>query len=83
IVTQLVEGPTLAEDVRVDGPYPPAELVTLARQLHAAVTSVHRLGVLHRDLKPSNVMLGANGPVLIDFGIAQTGGDSRLTMSGA
>ena len=83
IVTQLVEGPTLAEDVRVDGPYPPAELVTLARQLHAAVTSVHRLGVLHRDLKPSTVMLGANGPVLIDFGIAQTGGDSRLTMSGA
>ncbi|AIE82724.1 protein kinase domain-containing protein [Actinotignum sp. GS-2025e] len=83
IVTQLVEGPTLAEDVRVDGPYPPAELVTLARQLHAAVTSVHRLGVLHRDLKPSNVMLGANGPVLIDFGIAQTGADSRLTMSGA
>ncbi|MDK6906765.1 serine/threonine-protein kinase [Actinotignum timonense] len=83
IVTQLVEGPTLAEDVRADGPYPPAELVTLARQLHAAVTSVHRLGVLHRDLKPSNVMLGANGPVLIDFGIAQTGADSRLTMSGA
>lgn len=83
IVTQLVEGPTLAEDVRVDGPYPPAELVTLARQLHAAVTSVHRLGVLHRDLKPSNVMLGAGGPVLIDFGIAQTGGDARLTVSGA
>ena len=44
--------------------------------------AVHGAGVVHRDLKPSNVIVGDDGPVLIDFGIAQAADDSRLTAEG-
>ncbi|SDE22268.1 Protein kinase domain-containing protein [Actinobaculum suis] len=83
IVTELVDGPTLAEDVRTDGPYDRHDLVELATRLGHAVHSVHEIGVLHRDLKPSNVMISSAGPILIDFGIAQTGSDTRLTQRGS
>lgn len=83
IVTELIDGPTLAEDVAQGGPYEPGELAELAAGLRAALSSVHHVGVLHRDLKPSNVMLAAQGPVLIDFGIAQGQADARLTQVGA
>ena len=83
IVTELVDGPTLEQDVADSGVYDGGDLADLARRLGEAVESIHRVGVLHRDLKPSNVMIGPKGPVLIDFGIAQLGEDARLTMPGS
>lgn len=83
IVTQLINGPTLDADVRDSGRYEGADLVELGEELAAALRSIHRLGVLHRDLKPSNVMMGSDGPVLIDFGIAQLGEDLRMTRTGS
>lgn len=82
IVTELIDGPTLQDDVTDFGCYNISELAELATGLFAALQQIHRAGVVHRDLKPSNVMMGESGPVLIDFGIAQVADDARLTHTG-
>jgi len=83
VVTELVRGVDLAGYVTAHGPLRPAELARLAARLHTALTTVHAAGVLHRDLSPGNVMITDDGePVLIDFGIAQTVEDPRVTSHG-
>jgi hypothetical protein len=82
VVTELVDGLTLEEEVDSRGPLDLADLYSLADQLADALESVHASGVVHRDLKPSNVMVTPEGPSLIDFGIAQSPGDARATMTG-
>lgn len=83
IVTELIDGPTLDDDVAQQGVFTGEDLAQLSRELGQALESIHAQGVLHRDVKPSNVMLGQNGPVLIDFGISQLGDDLRLTQTGS
>ncbi|GAB3163820.1 hypothetical protein GCM10027059_18720 [Myceligenerans halotolerans] len=82
IVTELVEGPTLEEEVDERGPLDPRDLYELADQLADALEAVHAAGVVHRDLTPSNVLISAAGPVLIDFGLAHARGDARATRTG-
>lgn len=82
IVTELIEGKNLREDVRANGRYTGDDLERLARKLIAAVKAVHAAGIVHRDIKPTNVMVSASGPVLVDFGIAMTGGESHVTRTG-
>ncbi|PYG01096.1 Serine/threonine protein kinase [Georgenia satyanarayanai] len=82
VVTELVDGPTLEDDVREHGPLDAEELGGLAHGLAAGLRSIHAAGVTHRDLKPGNVMLAPDGPVIIDFGIAQVADDVRLTQTG-
>ena len=82
IVTELIDGPTLEADVREEGRYTEEDLLQLGEKLAVALRSIHQAGVLHRDLKPSNVMMRNGEPVLIDFGISQTGADTRLTQTG-
>ncbi|ROR73256.1 serine/threonine-protein kinase [Bogoriella caseilytica] len=82
VVTELIEGPTLEEDLTAGGPFSAAEMAGLAHGLAEALEAIHASGVVHRDLKPSNVMLSPEGPVLIDFGIAQVADDVRLTQTG-
>ncbi|MDO8149323.1 MULTISPECIES: serine/threonine-protein kinase [unclassified Isoptericola] len=82
VVTELVEGLTLEEEIDARGALDVADLFSLADQLADALESVHAAGVVHRDLKPSNVMVTADGPSLIDFGISQSTGDTRTTMTG-
>ncbi|MEE6295572.1 serine/threonine-protein kinase [Georgenia wangjunii] len=82
VVTELIDGPTLEEDVREHGPFDADALADLAHGLADGLTAIHRCGVTHRDLKPGNVMLAADGPVIIDFGIAQVADDVRLTQTG-
>lgn len=82
IVTELIDGPTLEADVREEGRYTEEDLRQLGEKLAVALRSIHQAGVLHRDLKPSNVMMHNGEPVLIDFGISQTGADTRLTQTG-
>ncbi|WP_418606826.1 serine/threonine-protein kinase [Georgenia sp. SUBG003] len=82
VVTELVDGPTLEEDVAADGPFSPDELSNLAHGLSEALRAIHAVGVVHRDLKPGNVMMSEQGPVVIDFGIAQVADDARLTQTG-
>lgn len=83
IVTELIEGTTLEEDVKVEGRYEDKDLIELGEELATALRSIHAAGVLHRDIKPSNVMTGPRGIVLIDFGIAQLGDDLRITQAGS
>ncbi|HEX4255671.1 MAG TPA: protein kinase, partial [Streptosporangiaceae bacterium] len=82
IVTRYVPGQTLDHAVREQGPLTPAALERLARGLAQALMAVHAAGIVHRDLKPGNVMLHNGDPVVIDFGIAQTGDSTRLTQTG-
>lgn len=82
VVTELVDGVTLEDEVDERGPLDPRDLYSLADQLADALEAVHLAGVVHRDLKPSNVMVTDQGPVLIDFGIAQGPGDARTTSTG-
>ncbi|TMR01768.1 serine/threonine protein kinase, partial [Nonomuraea turkmeniaca] len=67
IVTEYVEGPSLREAGRHTG----ADLQRLAVATATALVAIHRAGVVHRDFKPANVLLGRDGPRVIDFGIAR------------
>ncbi|GII87258.1 hypothetical protein Ssi03_52480 [Sphaerisporangium siamense] len=82
LVMEHIEGETLLDAVRRSGPLSGAQLIDLARGLAAAIAIIHACGVIHRDVKPANVVLGPDGPVLIDFGIAQVSDATRLTMTG-
>ncbi|MER5556587.1 PQQ-binding-like beta-propeller repeat protein [Streptomyces sp. NPDC002793] len=71
MATLYVPGPTLASQVKRNGPMSPAELRRLTAGLAEALRDIHRAGVIHRDLKPSNVLLPDSGPKVIDFGISR------------
>ncbi|MEO3800080.1 serine/threonine-protein kinase [Nonomuraea sp. B1E8] len=71
LVTDYVEGPDLAGEIKKKGPMTGADLEALAVGVATALTAIHQAGVVHRDLKPANILLSSVGPRVIDFGIAQ------------
>lgn len=71
MVTEYIEGPSLADFVTAGGPFPAASLRSLAVGIATALTAIHAVRLVHRDLKPTNVLLSATGPRVIDFGIAR------------
>jgi serine/threonine-protein kinase len=82
MLMELVEGVTLEEKLQ-QGPLSVAEAVGYTGQVLEALSYAHRQGVIHRDIKPANMMLTANGTIkLMDFGIAKSAGDRKLTMTG-
>ncbi|MFD8891078.1 serine/threonine-protein kinase [Streptomyces sp. NPDC059566] len=82
LATEYVAGPTLSHAVRERGRLPADTCRRLFAALAEGLASVHAYGVTHRDLKPQNVILGAQGPQLIDFGIARGVGETALTQEG-
>ncbi|MEW2524473.1 protein kinase [Streptomyces sp. NPDC047071] len=82
LATEYVAGPTLAEAVRRHGPLPVPAVAALGTALARALAAVHAAGALHRDLKPANVLIGPDGPKLIDFGVARTPGATTMTATG-
>lgn len=82
IVTELIEGKNLKDDVAANGRYVGDDLERLARKLIEATKAVHAADIVHRDIKPTNVMVSAAGPVLVDFGIAMGEGESHVTRTG-
>ncbi|WP_432865296.1 serine/threonine-protein kinase [Microbispora rosea] len=82
LVMEYIEGENLLDAVRRRGPLPESRLITLAQGLAAALAIIHAGGIVHRDVKPANILLGEDGPVLIDFGIAQVLDATRVTITG-
>jgi hypothetical protein len=82
MVTEFIDGPSLAEYVDRHGPLGADMLYGLATGLAEALTVIHAAGIVHRDLKPSNVILAPDGPKVIDFGIAQTLDATAVTKTG-
>ncbi|MEU9110509.1 PQQ-binding-like beta-propeller repeat protein [Streptomyces sp. NPDC048483] len=82
LATAYVLGPALDDMIDRHGPLPEASVRALGAGLAAALTGIHAAGLVHRDLKPSNVLLAADGPRVIDFGIARAVDGERLTSTG-
>ncbi|MEU6182052.1 serine/threonine-protein kinase [Streptomyces coeruleorubidus] len=82
MATLFIPGPTLAQEVKRNGPLSPAQLRRLMAGLAEALRDIHRVGVVHRDLKPSNVLLAEDGPKVIDFGISRPKDSELRTETG-
>src|ERR1700722_12973190 len=82
LATAYVPGPPLADVVGRHGPLAEKAVWRLAAGLGDALRAVHGCGLVHRDLKPGNVLLAADGPHVIDFGISRAFEGTQLTSAG-
>ncbi|WP_061298142.1 WD40 repeat domain-containing serine/threonine protein kinase [Herbidospora cretacea] len=71
IVSEYIAGDTLQALVRSAGPRTGGALDRLAISTLTALAAIHEAGIVHRDFKPGNVLVGPEGPIVIDFGIAK------------
>jgi len=79
LATTYVPGPPLGELVAQAGPLPEDAVWRLAGGLAEALQAIHAQGLVHRDLKPGNILIPADGPRVIDFGISRTISATVLT----
>jgi serine/threonine protein kinase len=82
LATAFVPGPSLADVVARHGPLPEPAVWRLAAGLAEALRAVHACSLVHRDLKPANVLLAADGPHVIDFGISRAFEGTSVTAAG-
>ncbi|WP_232664552.1 serine/threonine-protein kinase [Pseudonocardia sp. TRM90224] len=82
LAVEFVDGPSLSDAVALHGPLAPPAVHALAAGLAESLAAIHAAGVVHRDLKPANVILGPDGPKVIDFGIAAVPAATSATRSG-
>ncbi|MFE7431199.1 protein kinase [Streptomyces sp. NPDC057545] len=77
MATEYIAAPSLRDLVETCGPLPDSAVLWIAAGMAEALISVHSAGLVHRDVKPSNVLLPAEGPRVIDFGISQAADVTR------
>ncbi|MGQ4726446.1 serine/threonine-protein kinase [Streptomyces sp. Ju416(a)] len=82
LATAYVPGPSLAHAVARHGGLPLRSVLLLTVGVAEALGVIHGAGIVHRDLKPANVLLAADGPRVIDFGIARAADTTALTGTG-
>lgn len=79
IVMELVEGKTLSDMIREEGPLPYPRVIELSKQIAAALSVAHKHQIIHRDVKPHNVLITLDGTAKItDFGIAKAVNSSTI-----
>jgi serine/threonine-protein kinase len=82
IVMEYVDGDTLRDVLKKEGPLTPKRAMEIVADICAALDFSHRHGIVHRDIKPANVMLNRAGAVkVMDFGIARAVSDGQATMT--
>jgi len=83
IVLEFVQGETLKDLIRREGPLPITQAIAYAIELARALGAAHERMIVHRDVKPQNVLIGEEGGAKItDFGIARTLTEEGLTIAG-
>ena len=83
LATSYVPGLSLREAVSQHGRLPRGTVLLLIAGTAEALQAIHAVGIVHRDLKPANVILAADGPRVIDFGIARATAAPALTLRGS
>ena len=82
LAIEFIDGPNLEDYVKESGPLEIQKWLTLAQILASTVDYCHSQGIIHKDISPRNIVIGPNGPVLVDFGISYLEKDERLTSDG-
>lgn len=83
LVSEWVEGQTLASIVATEAPLAPIRALPIISQLAESLDHAHRFGVVHRDISPDNIMIGREGRVtLIDFGVGRSDDATTVTSDG-
>ena len=71
LISEYVEGPSLEQLLDTIGPLGPVQITALAAALARALAAIHEAGLVHCELKPAHILIAADGPRVMDFGIAQ------------
>lgn len=83
MATSYIPGPTLQAAVDTQGPFTVEAVRAIGAGLAEGLATIHAAGLVHRDLKPANIVVAADGPRIIDFGITRALDSASVTTSRA
>lgn len=83
LVMEYLEGETLEQRLRHQGPLSVKEAIDMFDQASLGVKHIHLMGIVHQDLKPANIFMTADGRIkLLDFGVAKLIDDQGVAQGG-